>query len=86
MRHVQDSKDTGFWKRDFVVRVDVSKQNNNQDVKIIKEDFIEQEILTPYAKVKELLLESETNKMRHVHDSQDTGFWKQDVVMRVDVP
>ena len=45
MRHVQDSQDTGFWKRDFVVRVDVPQNKNNQEVKIIKEDFIEQAIL-----------------------------------------
>ena len=43
---VDDSQDTGFWKGEFVVRVDVlQKRNNNQEVKIIEADFIEQENL-----------------------------------------
>ena len=41
------------------MRVDVpSKRNNNQEVKIIKEDFIEQDILKLQAKVKEIRAES----------------------------
>ena len=41
MRHVHDHQDTGFRKGEFVVHIDVPQhRHNNQEVKIIEEDFI----------------------------------------------
>ena len=41
MMSVDDSQDTGFWKGDFALRVDVLyKRKNNKDVKIIQDDLI----------------------------------------------
>ena len=45
MGHVHDFQDTRFLNIEFVVRVDVPQTNQNQDVKIIEEDFIEQQNL-----------------------------------------
>ena len=41
------------------MRVDVPQTNQNQDVTLIGEDFIEQENLKLYAEVKKILLESQ---------------------------
>ena len=69
MRHDQDNQDPGILKRSICRACRCAlKRNNNQEVKIIDDDFREQEILKLYAKVKENFWNPNKNKIMHDQD------------------